>query len=62
MEIISYHKGQTIKTAIVAGAGPDEKEAAKAFAMQHAGEKPHNLFGTNCHYSDGKWRIEMFTD
>lgn len=46
MEIKSSHKGQSVKTAVVTGAGSDfpaNHEAAAAFAMEHFGESPARL-------------------
>lgn len=61
MEIISSHKGQTVKTAVVAGATCDED--ARRFAMEFFGEKEHNLFGTNVHLgTDQLRRVELFID
>lgn len=60
MEIKSSHKGQTVKTVVIA-AGSEEE--ALRYAMHHVGETPGRLFGHSVTQDDdGIYTVKMYTD
>jgi hypothetical protein len=62
MMIQSMHKGQTVKTVVLA-AGSEEE--ALTYAMHHAGETRGSLFGwaaTEDPDNAGIWTVKMYTD
>jgi hypothetical protein len=62
MEIKSSHKGQTVKTVVLAAGDKDE---ALTYAMHHAGETQGSLFGwdvTEDPDNAGIWTVKMYTD
>jgi hypothetical protein len=67
MEIISSHKGQTVKTAVVrmpadAGQFPNTHDAAARFAMDHFNETPARLMDWDTdQYEDGLITVRLYT-
>lgn len=62
MEIKSSHKGQTVKTVVLAAGN---KEEALTYAMHHAGETKGSLFGWSVEedeWNPGIWTVKMYTD
>lgn len=61
MEIKSSHKGQTVKTVVLAAGDKDE---ALTYAMHHAGESKSSLFGWDVTESDDKgiWTVRLYTN
>ena len=62
MEIKSSHKGQTVKTVVLAAGDKDE---ALTYALHHAGETKGSLFGwdvTEGEDTPGIWTVKMYTD
>lgn len=63
--IQSMHKGQTVKTVVVAGVEgtfPDSHAAAVVAAMEHAGETPERLVDWDTdEYETGTVTVRLYT-